>query len=815
MTFINLSLLFGLGLVSVPVILHLIMRSRPKRIEFPALRLLEARRSANARRLKLRHLLLLLLRMSVLAAIVLALTRPYLPPANYGLSWFEWLLTVLVITAAFVVYRWLVTRAEKRETPDYLLRERVARIRTLSVVCGCLAMLVIVGMPWGIRVGAEVQSPGSDLAVETPVSAVFIFDTSISMSYRHESRSRLKQAKQIATDHLQMLPSGSRVAVAVSGAGPTEEIVFQSDLAAVNSRIDSLKTTARGSKLNRTLQRALKIQRDDQQLVRTELGTTADRDVYTREVIVFTDLSRNEWALPDDTGLRELLQENDWLHVFLVDLSVEDPVNLSLRNLKLSADSIVAGRSVGLSVDVVRTRAAQASANVEVFVVDDNGDETRTAAPVHVSLDTESASARMLVPVPEDADFLTGIVRISTSDPLQADDRSWFVLGVQPRPRILVVADQFSDAANFLAALESHAGGPSSQPHCDCTFAAISGLHRQTLNGFDVVCLVNCQRPGRDLWRSLHGWVQRGGALLTVVGGERRALHSAWNVDESEPLLPGRILRPLRFREQPQSFRYEPGHPVTRTLDDVPEARTELLGITVRRRWIVEPSSDSRVIMSYTGSGGYPALLERRVGEGRSLMLTTAVNYSPDHATQWNELPVSYTFFMLTDGMVRYLTGATDQRRNFRTGEPVEIRLPADSPFDRYLLRRPGPRQTSGLLKAGQRTVLIDDAEQPGQYRLWLPESGVFRSEFAVNMNDDETDLTPITAVELDTLLGEDRFAVVRSPGELKQAVDTRRMGIEVFPVLVGLLIILFCGEHLMANYFYELETTPGAVEAG
>ncbi len=104
MTFINLSLLFGLGVAAIPVLLHLMMRSRPKRIEFPALRLLETRRTSNARRMKLRHLLLLLLRMATLGALVIALTRPSLPPARYGLLWYEWALLLIVAVAAVAFY---------------------------------------------------------------------------------------------------------------------------------------------------------------------------------------------------------------------------------------------------------------------------------------------------------------------------------------------------------------------------------------------------------------------------------------------------------------------------------------------------------------------------------------------------------------------------------------------------------------------------------------------------------------------------------------------------------------------------------------
>ena len=57
MTFLNASLLAGSALVILPVILHLIMRQKPKLLEFPALRFLQKRHDANQRRLQLRHLL--------------------------------------------------------------------------------------------------------------------------------------------------------------------------------------------------------------------------------------------------------------------------------------------------------------------------------------------------------------------------------------------------------------------------------------------------------------------------------------------------------------------------------------------------------------------------------------------------------------------------------------------------------------------------------------------------------------------------------------------------------------------------------------
>lgn len=78
MTFLHVYVLGGLVLAGLPVLLHLIMRQKPKRQRFPAFRFLKARQRTNQRKLQLQHLLLLLLRILVLVALCLALARPRL-----------------------------------------------------------------------------------------------------------------------------------------------------------------------------------------------------------------------------------------------------------------------------------------------------------------------------------------------------------------------------------------------------------------------------------------------------------------------------------------------------------------------------------------------------------------------------------------------------------------------------------------------------------------------------------------------------------------------------------------------------------------
>src|SRR5437867_13055939 len=76
MTFIYPLLLGGLAFLAVPVLLHLIMRQKPKRLLFPAFRFLLQRHRTNQRKLRLRHMLLLALRILLIAVIALALARP-------------------------------------------------------------------------------------------------------------------------------------------------------------------------------------------------------------------------------------------------------------------------------------------------------------------------------------------------------------------------------------------------------------------------------------------------------------------------------------------------------------------------------------------------------------------------------------------------------------------------------------------------------------------------------------------------------------------------------------------------------------------
>lgn len=78
MSFLNPLFLFGLAAASIPILIHLFTRKRPREMAFPSLEFLAEVNRSEIRRLRLRQWLLLLLRTLAIAALALAMSRPAL-----------------------------------------------------------------------------------------------------------------------------------------------------------------------------------------------------------------------------------------------------------------------------------------------------------------------------------------------------------------------------------------------------------------------------------------------------------------------------------------------------------------------------------------------------------------------------------------------------------------------------------------------------------------------------------------------------------------------------------------------------------------
>src|SRR5262245_12270213 len=86
MSFLTPLFLIGLAGLAVPVLLHLIQRERKQVVQFPSLMFLRRIPYQSVRRRRIRHWLLLMMRLAALALIVFAFGRPFFRGAGTAAS---------------------------------------------------------------------------------------------------------------------------------------------------------------------------------------------------------------------------------------------------------------------------------------------------------------------------------------------------------------------------------------------------------------------------------------------------------------------------------------------------------------------------------------------------------------------------------------------------------------------------------------------------------------------------------------------------------------------------------------------------------
>ena len=794
MSFLHPALLAMAALAALPVILHLIMRPKPKRFLFPALRLIESRRKSNVRRLRLRHIWLLLLRILIIVLIVLAVARPVVPAAHYGLTTVEMLLlggiAIVCLAAYFAALRFW-TRPAGRS--DFLYRR--ALLRGGSGSLAALLVLLLVAWPYARRISAEVTNPGeTGPSEDRPVAAVFMFDTSRSMEYQRTGQTRLERAKQIALAHLATLPSGSRVAVGTSSED--QPIVFQADLAGARERIEDLETRAVSHALEQRVRGAFDAQAGDRkrgladQLV---LPEDQRRDHFARAVYLFTDLAESAWTGTRVKTLRERLEMDEWLQMFVVDVGVEEPINVGLVGANPSVE--------------VATTDAPLSVRSEISVVGDPSDVTvelyvdGAGGPVKRGQSTIRAEpgqpSRIPFPIAAPSGgVIQGELRILRGDPYSPDNVRYFTITVDPPPRVLVVSDESLDGRLWAEALRARG--------YDVADARSVQLGTERLESYAAVYLINVTRPSAETWERLGDYVRAGGGLGVILGTRVDPL--AYDLEQAQAVLPAKILAQIAF-PTPEFFRpIDDGHPVFAKFADF-GGYGWLTNRDVRRHYVVEPDDEAAVIAKYTYSReDRPALVLRTIDSGRVALLTTGV----DSTEGWSDLPkADWQFLALADQLTRFISGRSGGKRNFIVGEPATIRFSNAELPEQVLLRTPKLEQRPIPVKESGR-VVIDRLDEVGSYTLSSPPDGPeLHGGLSANLPPGESDFTKLDEAELDGLFGEDRYQIAEDAQSLEIVVRDATLGAEFMPYVVMLLVLVFCGEQFVSNRFYDQEQSP------
>jgi len=832
MSLLHPGLLYGLILAALPLVLHFLMRARPKRYDFPALRLLEDIRKPNVQRLRLRHLGLLLLRMLAIAFLVFAVTRPTVPSANYGLSAREGIAAVAILIAAaggyFAAKRFWVSKASGNA--NQLLRQ--AWVRTGAIALSLLLLLLLVAWPYQQRLQGEIRDPGKAVQLNVPVAAVFLFDVSPSMGYRHANRTRIEEAFSLAQTQVRSLPNGSKVAVADNHE--SLPFNFLNDLTAAETRLQRTETSDPQPvtlSLNERILSGISLQQNDREEIQQQFGSDGESDQFVREVYIFTDRTRAAWDLDNAERLRSQLATVPWLNCYVIDVSPENVINLALSNLELARQELVLGQLARITATVTNDTESALDSVVSLYFEDSLGSATkRDQQPVSIAAG-ESTQVTFTFPA-EQLGPIQGELRIEQSDPLAVDNQLPFTLQVNPRPLIYLVRENELEAFVWQQALAPQALVDRQAHQYDVKQLSpydLAGQLEAARNGRQpvpaVVYLQNVERLTPAAWNALRTYVADGGGLGIIFGHHRIEAENYRDSGQADwlPALPT-----VHARAEPliSTSIAQERHPVFSYL-----GRVDALGVFsrvgVRRYWKADVSPEADVLAKFQDQEQTPAVVSRRYGRGQVVSIHTGVDLQGSAAqNNWSDMArLGWVYTAFADQLTKFLAAGEPRLLNRQAGETVVLTLPPDQTEAETLLQLPGlkQRQVSLPYRGPYLSVALSEqasnsrnaqgeegrlgATELGNYRLGAVNGGVQSLGFSIHLPDNETNLVPVSFADLDSLFGEGRWQLSRSYEQLERSLSLARLGQEAYPLLVTILIAIFVGEHLVANLFYGRST--------
>jgi hypothetical protein len=587
------------------------------------------------------------------------------------------------------------------------LREAVKRNRRIVQVRDVVLLVLrtLAVLLFGLALARPHYSGTDTLAGLQPIHAILIVDNSLSMSYETLDGSLLDRAKRAAVEAIQRLPRGSQVSV-IPACGwelqsAKEPVTNPREAALLVNRIQIADRAAGMRQVFEAGQKAASFAPD-----------------LPKEVVFFTDQQSVTWEdLPDAE------KADDLSSIQVVDVLPGDRENTWIGELQVRDGFAVEHSSTRIDVEIRRT-GGQAAHDLEVtlFV------KEQPVASKSVELTSTQPSQQVSFQHRFDADSadvseptMTPIKIAITADRLSTDDEQLATVSVLPVFPIVFV-DQFGaegedvlrgwigETRSLRRLLRAAVNDRLPVGELPFRSLAISDLDASDLVDARLVVVAGVREPLNTV-RMLHEFVERGGQLLIAAGGEFNP--ELWNAQawqDGAGILPlplagtiGSTPDETRGELRPFALSFEglANHAYFQLPGSSEQELRELYAepfffqaVTVNEKVLETSDTPARVVARFANEDETPFLVEREIGRGRVILLSSSLT------GDWNTLPKTNAVVML-DRIARDMVRST---------LPTPV---ADNRSDRDL-------RESDLAKVDQQTI----AEFAKTFDIHLVRSG-------------------------------------------------------------------------------------------
>ena len=736
------ALVLGLGgvLLTMPVILHFLMQPKPKLHEFPALRFVKKRQMSNKSRMRLRHIVLLILRCLLILLMAAALAGPSVASREFG----QWVTLGGIGISSLVVALALATVL-------------VAADKKNNLLTGLLAALLIghlIYMAWaGIKLmnSESTQLIGDSAA---PVSAVILVDNSFRMDYQHENKSNLDRAQEMGNWLLQQFPADSQVCV----LSTDNDIPFFSvDVGGAGNRIENLEIAYATLSIPDRIADALKL--------------LDEAENERKEIYVISDLAAKSWESNRAT-LAERLKAEAGISIFVLDVGQEEISNFSISPLELTRESITETGTIGITAKVARIgNSSQRSLRFRL----ERPDKTRPVIRDQKVLTPGKFIERNKVVEPKSNGSTEvlfrfseplaqgihhGVIEIVGEDALKHDNARYFTIDVRKPWDILVVHGDGVTPDNLTEAIIDEDGGSSYR-----SFVVSQNELPSRLDIYDAVIFLDPDAGILEAtWTKLARFVESGhglGFFLGANAADGAFGDKSFHGKTAQKLLTGRLDR--QWRRPDANLFLSPdnlAHPIYKpfrewdtsvTWSDFPVFNH--WGLVADDQWEQIPT---RTILRY--GNGKPAIIERQIGEGLVMVMTTPITEAAQIQGRkpWNSLfsGLPIPAWILVRQMTEYLVQNQNDRLNLSVGEIAN--QDAENPlYKKYFMHGTAHHIGLDVHDVGLYSRPLEEGMvltcEPGIY---IPEEGIgcrLENDYLIT-KDGNRNLTEAMPIEIDAI---------------------------------------------------------------
>jgi len=698
-------LLWGLAAAGAPILIHLLSRRKPREMTWAAMRfLLEAVRK-NSRRLQMEQWILLALRTLILVLVTLALARP------------------------------------------------------------------------------TFETLGSFFQADQPAHRILVIDASLSMGARAGDEAggptAWERAKKLARTIVDEPSQGDAwQLVRLSSLSPQTIIkapAYQAQ--AVAEEIDALVLPAGPADASRGLAQVVELLKSVPGLPR-------------KEVYIVSDFQGATWSPAEADEANRLREELRALgaaaQVMLIDVGTEKRGNIAVTGVALVDPLAVVGRPARVRVGV-RNYGIEEVNNLPVELLVDG----RPAEIRRIRLSPGEEWAEVLT-----AEFTTGgehrlSVRIPEDD-LALDNERQLAVSVRDRLRVLLVSGRagngpLTSATDFLLlALDPRQAGPGSVaspvpnptpshallPNAAVRDSAGSGLAIEPtvvsegefsgtdLSRFQAVFLCDVRTLTPREVRQIENYVRSGGGVIWSLGGNvvlEDYNQLLWR--DGQGLLPAKLgartgSTNLDAGETSFDFRVPNyGHPLVNAFEGNPDAGLETtrtfayVKVDPGARGAANSPGDSgassagpvaTVALAY--DGGDAAIVEKRFGAGRTILVTTSLD------SEWTSWPLWPSYVPMMQELALYAVTGRSTTQAVLVGSPIEQTVRTNGLDLQVSIARPdGSQQPATVTVDGPlATYRYDETDLSGMYEARFSGIEMAPELHAVNVDTRESDLAKL-----------------------------------------------------------------------